>query len=271
MIQVNGNNLADNILQELKKTKLKNLSLGVVQVGENPISNSFIKKKQEVAQKLGINCSIFSFEKDITNRRLRKQLAILAKNNHISGLLIQLPLPKHLNTQYILDSIPINKDVDVLSSKALGRFYTNKSKVKPPIVKAVLRVLEEYDIKIASQEIALIGNGRLVGKPLGIELAREKATISILHSKTQDITKFTKQADIIISGAGQPKLIDVTMLKKGAVVIDAGLSCSLDREIQGDVSTDNFNKKVKLFVPAKGGLGPITVAMVMQNIVLLNN
>jgi methylenetetrahydrofolate dehydrogenase (NADP+) / methenyltetrahydrofolate cyclohydrolase len=271
MIKVDGNKLAGSVLQELEQYKLKDLSLGIVQVGKNPISTSFIKKKQDIAQRLGINCPVFTFEKSISNRQLRKQLAILAKDNRVHGILIQLPLPKNINTQYILDSVPIIKDVDVLSSKALGNFYTGKCKIKPPIVAAVLRVMEEYNIKIISQEIVLIGNGRLVGKPLSIELARKKATVSILNSKTQNIDSFTRKADVVISGAGQPKLVNASMLKKGSIVIDAGLSNSLDEKIQGDIEPKNLAKKVKIFVPAKGGLGPITVAMVMQNMILLNN
>jgi len=185
-----------------------------------------------------------------------------------------LPLPISLNSQYILDAIPSNKDIDVLSSFSLGKFYTNKLKISPPVVAAVLKILDQYDIKVKAQQVVLIGSGQLTGKPLLLSLSNQQATVSVINKFTPSLADYTKRADILISGAGQKNIIDYNIIKKGAVVIDAGISINTLRNgknvFKGDINPVGIEKKAKIFVPSSGGLGPITVAMVMKNLVELN-
>jgi methylenetetrahydrofolate dehydrogenase (NADP+)/methenyltetrahydrofolate cyclohydrolase len=272
MILVNGNKIADEIAQDIKKQNIHHLArLAVIQVGNDKVSALFINKKKKVAQDLGIDFELFCFKGDISSRNLRHSIQEIAKDSRYHGILVQLPLPEQLNTQYILDGVPPEKDVDVLSSRLLGKFYTGKSSICPPVVSAVLNILNQYDIKIAAKIIVIVGGGRLVGKPLAIALMKEKATVISLNSSTKSIKDFVALGDIVISAAGKPNLITSDMLKKGAVVIDAGLSIEKSSSgkhlFKGDVEEDkNLSKKIDLLVPAVGGLGPITVVMVMKNL-----
>jgi len=276
MIKVDGNKISEEILKGLQKeikSLKKPLGLGVVLVGKNQISSSFIKKKQEVAEKLGIIFKLFEFDSKISNKQLRHSLGKIAKRSDINGIIIQLPLPTSLNSQYILDAIPFKKDVDVLSSIASGKFYTGKPIVCPPVVEAVLKVFAQYDIKVEAQNVVIVGSGRLVGKPLSLELMRRGATVTVLNKFTSSLAEYVSRADVLISGTGQINLIDQKMIKKGAVVIDAGMSVEATRSgkqvLKGDVSPVGLEKKVKIFVPSSGGLGPITVATLMENLIKL--
>jgi len=277
MIIVDGNTIADEIAQDIKRQNIhRSLKLAVIQVGDDKISSLFINKKRKVAQDLGIDFELFCFDKDISNRNLRRSIQEIAKNSRYHGILVQLPLPKHLNTQYILDAVPQEKDVDVLSSRLLGKFYTGKSSIYPPVVSAILNILDQYDIKIAAKIVVIVGGGRLVGKPLAIALMKEKATVISLNSSTKSIKDFIALGDIVISAAGKPNIITSDILKKGAVVIDAGLSVEKSSSgkhlFKGDVASGkDLNKKISLFVPAVGGIGPITVVMVMKNLFKLAN
>ncbi len=276
MIVVDGNKIANKILDNLKK-EIENikqpLCLAVILVGKNKISASFVKKKEEAAKKIGVDFKLFNFPASISNRQLRQSLAEIIKRRDIHGIIIQLPLPDSLNCQYILDAIPPNKDVDVLSSLSLGNFYTNKLKVSPPVVAAVLKVLNEYDIKMKARQVVIIGSGRLTGKPLLLSLLNQRATVSVLNKFTPSLADYTKRADILISGAGQANIINHNIIKKGAVVIDAGMSVETlhggKSVLKGDIDSRGIEKKAKFFVPSSGGLGPITVAMVMKNLVKL--
>ncbi len=280
MIVVNGKEIADNALKELKREVSamgRSLALAVVQIGSDKASASFIKQKQDAAAKLGVGFKLFRFQENITTREARKRLAQIAQDKKNNGIIIQLPLPPHLNSQYLLDAIPLEKDVDVLSSAALGKFYTGKSEVLPPVTGAVLRLLKQHGIKVPSQTITIVGAGRLVGKPLAIELLRQGATVICLSKKTASLKSYTLLADILVSGAGQAHLIKSTMLKKGAIVIDAGLSQEKSATgksssvLYGDVDPENIEKKARIFAPAVGGLGPITVATLFQNLLILNH
>jgi len=278
MIIVDGNKIANKILDDLKK-RIENvkrpLCLAVVFLGNNKISASFVRKKREVAERIDISFKLFNFPTAISNRQLRQFLAKIAKRRDIHGIIIQLPLPASLNSQYILDAIPPSKDVDVLSSFSLGKFYTNKLKISPPVVAAVLKILDQYDIKVKAQQIVLVGSGQLTGKPLLLSLSNQGATVSVVNKFTPSLADYTKRADILISGVGQSNIINYNIVKKGSIVIDIGINVETLRNgknvFKGDIDPVGIEKKAKIFVPSSGGLGPITVAMVMKNLVELNS
>jgi methylenetetrahydrofolate dehydrogenase (NADP+)/methenyltetrahydrofolate cyclohydrolase len=279
MITVDGNQIAKNIINELKKRRKKinrNIGLAVVQVGQDKISSLFIGKKRKIAESLDINFSLFRFDEKISGSELRQALKKIVQDSRYQGILVQLPLPKTINTQRVLDAIPPEKDVDVLSSASLGKFYTAKNLIYPPIIAATLHILEQYDIKVGTKTVVLVGGGRLVGKPLAVELIKRKATVIVINSSTVSPEKLVMLGDVVISAAGKAGVITEDMVKKGAAIIDAGLS--IDKAngekgiFRGDVILERqeSNKKINLFVPATGGLGPITVVMVMKNLLELS-
>ncbi len=207
---------------------------------------------------------------------MRKRIAIIVHEADPDGIIIQLPLPPRISTQYILNSVPPEKDVDVLSARAVGDFSVGKSKVLPPVVGAIAALFHEYGIDYKTKHVVVVGAGALVGKPVAAWLANEKVSFTVVDENTPDISEFTKKADIIISGVGKSGLITDDMVKVGAVVIDAGTSegspsTGSGRQVSlvGDVDFDSASKKASHITPVPGGIGPLTVAMIYKNLLTL--
>lgn len=290
MILLDGKKLAYKILEELKQeiagTK-KQLRLAVVVVprslkatgipaaqsglgmGENPAVKKFIEQKKKTAASIGINVRIYPFEEKVTTNELRKRVAEIVHEKKNTGVIIQLPLPSHINTQYILNSVTPEKDVDVLSARSIGNFVVGKSLILPPVVGAVKAFFDEYQIDYKSKYTVVVGAGNLVGGPLAFWLLSEKVTFSVLRSATKNPEEFLRKADIIISGVGRPKFITGDMVKKGVVVIDAGTSES-EGKLVGDVDFDSVSKKASYLTPVLGGVGPLTIAMLLRNLLILS-
>ena len=267
-----GTELSKKFLVHLKKklgkSKLK-LRLAVIQIGRNYISEVFIGQKKKVAEKIGIGFKLYQFDKKIEKDRLKKKIKEIIKDPLNSGIIIQLPLPKQFLADDFLNLIPEEKDVDVLSEKSLGKFYQGKLKILPPIVKGILSLLKNYKIKLKGKNVVIIGTGRLIGLPLNLQLLKEKATLLVLNEFTKNISFFTNKADILISGVGKPNLIKSNMIKKGAVVIDAGIS-QRNGKVIGDVDFKEVSKKASYITPVPGGVGPMTVVSLLENLVELN-
>jgi methylenetetrahydrofolate dehydrogenase (NADP+)/methenyltetrahydrofolate cyclohydrolase len=272
MTFLNGKKLSEKILtnlkKEIKKSNLK-LKLAVVQVGENPISQIFVNQKKKACEKIGINFKLFKFPAKISNFELKKEIKKIVKNPENSGVIIQLPLPKKFLPEEFLNLIPEEKDIDVLSESSLGKFYQGTLKVLPPTVQGILYLLKNYKIELRGKDIVIVGAGRLVGFPLAIQLLREKATVSVLNEFTRDTPFFTKKADILVSGVGWPNLIKGNLVKKGAVVVDAG-TCMKKGKLVGDVNFKEVSKKASYITPVPGGVGPLTVACLLENLIKLN-
>lgn len=277
-----GEEIATRILEHLKsKVVDKQLKLAVVQVGKNAVSETYIHKKEEVALELGIGFELHKLAQEISQTEIKNSVAAIGKDKKVSGLIVQLPLPQHINQQEVLDEIPLEKDVDVLSSKALGLFSQGALPWLPPTVKAVSLLLKEAKVHLKGARVLVIGAGRLVGLPLSLWLLREGATLTIANKATTNLSSLTKQADIIISGVGKAGLITGAMVKKGAVIIDAGTSVSENvrrqasnisriNRIEGDVDFKSVSKKARFLSPVPGGVGPLTVACLFENLVTLN-
>jgi len=269
---LDGKRLAEKILvnlkREIKKSKLK-LRLVVVQVGENPISQIFINQKKKACQKVGLNFRLFKFPAKISALELKKEIKKISQAPANSGVIIQLPLPKKFLPEVFLNLIPEEKDIDVLSESSLGKFYQGTLKVLPPTVQGILYLLKNYKIEVRGKDVVIVGAGRLVGFPLAIQLLKEKATLSVLNKFTKDAPSFTKKADILVSAVGKPNLIKANLVKKRAVVIDAG--CSMrNRKLVGDVDFKSVSKKASYITPVPGGVGPLTVACLLENLVRLH-
>lgn len=268
---LDGKKLADKILDELKIEISKldvRIRLAIVLVGEDPSSFTYVNQKKKIGKKIGVDVKIYKYSNDISTRKLREKINKLNKLARVKGIIVQLPLPNHINTESILDTVKPKKDVDVLGRESMGRLIKNKSKILPPTVAGIVKLLEEYKIEYKNKNIAILGYGRLVGKPASIVFGNAGASVAVMRSSTKNIDKILKNADIIISGVGKPNLITTRMVKKGAVVMDAGISFK-DGKLVGDVTGD-VQKIASYITPSVGGVGPMTVAMLFYNLVQLS-
>ncbi len=274
MLLLNGKKIADKILdnlkKEIKKKRLK-LKMAIILIGDDAPSKIFAKRKEEACKKIGVDFELFCFKKDITLLNLKKEIEKISLNKNISGVVIQLPLPTKLKpfTQEILNIIPKEKDVDILSENSLGSFYSGFLNLMPPVAQAIYYLLKKYNISVKGKNVVIVGAGRLVGLPLAIFLLKEKATVSVLNEFTSDSKSFLKKADIVISGVGKPNIIKGKDIKRGVVVIDVG-SCLKDKKIVGDIAFKSVSKKAKYITPVPGGVGPLTVASLLENLIKLN-
>ncbi len=263
---LDGRTLSKKILGEIKEAQL-NLSLAVVLVGGDPASRSFIKQKEKACEAASVKFRKAEFEEKINQEDLIKGIKKTSEEN--CGLVVQLPLPPGFDSQEVLNSIPQEKDPDVLSEKGFKEFEFGDSLVLPPVVGAVNHFLKEYSISLSGKKVVLLGKGRLVGKPLSVWLGKKGVDFSIVEKDTEGPRDILREADLIISGIGKPKIIKGEDVKEGAVVIDAGTS--LDKgQLTGDVDFKEVSKKASYITPVPGGLGPLTVACLLENLLNLN-
>lgn len=272
MILMDGKKIAERMLGGIRDDVAvlpKRPRLAVVVVGEDPVIASFIREKKKAGQYVGIDVRAYPFSADITTNELRKRIAEIVHEKENTAVIIQLPLPPHINKQYILNAIPSEKDADVLSARAVGDFAVGKSKAVPPVVGAVEALLEEYKIDWRDgAHIVILGAGALVGKPLALWLTRENAHITVIGQDAKRHASVIRTADIVISGTGKPGIVTGEMIKEGAVVIDAGTSES-EGKVKGDIDADSVSQKAAYLAPVPGGVGPLTVAVLMRHVVTL--
>lgn len=270
---LDGKRLSEKILEETKKEisgLKKDLRLAIVLVGSDPVVEKFIEQKKKTAASVGVDIRIYTYAEEITTNELRKKIAEIVHEEKNSGVIIQLPLPKHINAQYILNAVTPEKDVDMLSAKSLGNFIVGRSPILSPVAGAVEAFFEEYKIEYKNRHIVVAGGGNLVGRPVALWLFSEHASFSVINQDTPDPESFLKEADIIISGIGKPKFITREKVKEGVVVIDAGTSES-EGKLVGDVDFDSVFEKASFITPVPGGVGPVTVALLLKNLVTLAN
>lgn len=264
---IDGRKIAEEIKHELKeKLARRGLVLAVILVGDDPASRKFVERKIKFGEAVGVEVRLFEYEENITETDLAGEVEKLANDNGTAGIVIQLPLPRQINTSKILNLIPASKDVDALSENA---------SVLAPVVGAVKEILERSGVDLAGKRVLVIGQGKLVGRPVAIWLAQEGYEVETADINTKNLAELTKKADVIISGAGRPGLIKPEMLarptrgglKDGVVLIDAGTS-EQSGKLAGDADPA-CAEKCSLFTPVPGGVGPITVAMIFKNLLQL--
>ncbi len=271
MILLDGKKLSHKICADLKQNitgMKKQFRLAAVVVGRDPVIEKFVAQKKKIAESIGIEVRIYPFDEAITTNELRKRLVEIVHEKKNSGVIIQLPLPPHINTQYILNAVTPEKDVDVLSSRAIGNFVVGKSLVMPPVAGAIRALFEEYGIDYAGKRVVVMGAGTLVGKPMALWFLNEGVTFSVVRSSTSSPQEFLLNADIIISGVGKPRFINGEMVKDGVVVIDAGTSES-EGKVAGDVDFESVALRASYMTPVPGGVGPVTIAVLLKNLVIL--
>ncbi|MBI3633491.1 MAG: bifunctional 5,10-methylenetetrahydrofolate dehydrogenase/5,10-methenyltetrahydrofolate cyclohydrolase [Candidatus Vogelbacteria bacterium] len=273
---IDGNKIRDEIKEELKeKVKLlKHLSLAIVWVGNDTVSAKYVEKKKKFGEEVGIKVDVYKYGDGILTDELINEIKKILRNDP-TGIIVQLPLPKHVDSQKVLNMLPVNKDVDLLSDAAYKSFTDGISSVLPPVTGAIKEILDRNKIPgLMGLRAVIVGRGKLVGKPAAVWLESMGARVTLLGRDTTDLSQFTKTADIIITGAGVPNLIKPEMLPDkgttklgGVVIIDAATS-DVSGKIVGDVDPACADKSL-IFSPVPGGVGPITVAMLFKNLVTL--
>ena len=266
---IDGKKVANKILEDLKE-KIKNHekkpALAVILANDDLSSRIYVDQKAKRCQMLDIKSNIYKLDKSITQEKFIQLIHELNLNENINGILVQLPLYKHLNESQLIEIINPKKDVDGFHPINIGKLNCG---LEPCAIcctpKGIIRLLKEYKVELEGKNVVIIGRSNIVGKPLATLMTRENATVTLAHSKSKDLKVITKNADILISAVGKPQLIKADMVKKGAVVIDVGITRISANKIVGDVDFDDVQKVASLITPVPGGVGPMTIACLMEN------
>ena len=245
--------------------------LAVLMVGDNPASAAYVRNKEKACAKVGIASFNRHFSQETTQEELETVIQTLNQDERVDGILVQLPLPKHLDAVALLHKIIPEKDADGLHPLNLGKLVRGETGLRSCTPAGVMRLLDEYSIPLAGKKAVVIGRSILVGKPLALMLLEANATVSVAHSHTKDLQAITKEADILIAAVGRPQLINAEMVNKGAVVVDVGINRVTDANgksrLVGDVDFESTQGLASYITPVPGGIGPMTVAMLLQNTV----
>lgn len=267
---IDGKAVSAAIRQDLKKEVStytnggKQIGLAVIIVGADPASEVYVKSKINACNEVGLTSYHYALPETISEEELLQLIRSLNENKDVYGILVQLPLPKHLNKDRILGEIDVRKDVDGFSAYQSGKMFLGENALLSCTPKGIIELLRFYNIEISGKNAVVIGRSNIVGKPTAMLLLKENATVTICHSKTKDIEKITKKADIIVTAVGKPNFLTADMVKDGVVVIDAGIN-RLNGKLCGDVDFDGVQQKASFITPVPGGVGPMTVTMLLQN------
>ncbi len=261
--------MQDEMKQQLKSCMIRP-SVAVIQVGDDPASNSYIKRKEKACNAVGVYFRHYKFDADTPELSIINKIKELNNDDYVNGILVQLPLPERYNEKRIANSISNSKDVDGLTDINTGRMINGRKTLVPCTPLGVMRILEEYEIELVGKHVVIVGRGKLVGKPLATLMLAADATVTVCHSKTTNLAEITKQADVLVCAVGSPKMITADMVREGAVVIDVGVN-RVDGKLCGDVDFDKVSKKASYITPVPKGVGPMTVAMLLENIVTCYN
>lgn len=258
-------------IQELEPQIGRTPGLAVIMVGDNPASAAYVRNKERACTKVGIASFGQHFPADISQAELEKVIQALNQDQQVDGILVQLPLPEHLDAVALLHQIDPDKDADGLHPVNLGRLVRGEPGLRSCTPAGVMRLLQEYEIALKGKQVVVVGRSILVGKPLALMLLEADATVTIAHSRSQNLPAITKSADILISAVGRPGLITDVMVKPSAVVVDVGINRVEDDKgsrLVGDVDFKSVQNVAEFITPVPGGVGPMTVAMLLQNTVL---
>ena len=266
---IDGGKISENILDELKKrmaSMKEKPGLALVLVGDNPASQIYVNSKEKNCKELGVYCERYNLAKEISEIELLNLIEKLNNNPRIHGILVQLPLPKQIDEKLITESILPYKDVDGFAPINIGNLICGNAMIAPATPRAVMKLIESTGVKIEGKHAVVVGRSNIVGKPVAMMLLEKNATVTICHSKTKNLEEHTKQADILVAAVGKPKLITKNMVKNGAVVIDVGINRT-PWGIVGDVDFENVKEVAGFITPVPKGVGPMTIAMLMDNLV----
>ena len=270
---MNGKELSLKIEDEIKafsKGCIIRPSVAVIQIGNDPISEKYIKAKEEACNRVGIYFRYHQYEEGTPELTIINKIKELNNDDYVNGIMISLPIPEKYNEKRLINTIINSKDIDGLTDINVGRLIGGRKSITPCTPLGIMELFRNYNVDLSEKHVVLLGKGRLVGRPLINLLLNEGATVTVCHSKTNNLKKFMLDADIIISAAGVKNIITADMVSEGTIVIDAG--CVIDDgDLCGDVDFDKVSKKASLITPPKGGVGSMTVAMFLKNILLCYN
>ena len=272
-IIIDGKELAKKTRQNLKiecdelKSKGITPKLAVIMVGDNPASKVYVKNKSKACKEVGVEYEEYLLDSNITQKELIDLIKKLNNDKNINGILLQSPIPKHLDINEAFRTIDYHKDVDGFHPMNVGKLTLGQDTFVSCTPYGVMRMFEEYNIDLCGKNVVILGRSNIVGKPLTQCCLNKNATITVCHSKTQNTKKLTKEADIVISAIGKPKFITEDMIKEGAIVIDVGINRDENGKIVGDVDFENVKQKASYITPVPGGVGPMTVAMLINNVI----
>lgn len=273
MVEMNGKVLRDKKITELKEkidSMDQQLGLAVIQVGDDEASKVYVRQKEKLASELGYKFIHKIFKKDVEQDKLIRYIKKLNKDDSIDGILVQMPLPKHLDSSLIQNTIDSYKDVDGLTFINAGRLVQGMPSLVPCTPKGIIDLLDEHKIKLEGSQVVVIGRSVLVGKPMANILTNRNASVTICHSKTKDISLYTKNADIVIVAVGKAGYLKEDMISPGTVVIDVGIN-RVNGKLLGDVDYENVSKLASHITPVPGGVGPMTVYELMHNVLVAHN
>ena len=268
---LDGKKVRDEVLEDLKQKIAENnlvIKLAIILVGNNEASKIYIRNKEKACKNVGIEV-----EKHLLDEKTREEdlITLINKLNEdasVTGIILQSPVPTHIDFDKCSGLIKASKDVDGFTEENIYNLYLGNDTIMPCTVKGIIKLLEYYDIPLEGANVVIVGRGNIVGHPLSLALINKNATVTVAHSKTKDLSNVTKNADILISATGVAHLITLDMVKPGAVVVDVGVS-RIDGHIVGDVDFDNVKDVASWITPNPGGVGPMTVAMIIDNLFMM--
>lgn len=265
-----ASHVKENLVKRIERLKSAGNTpgLAVVLVGDDPASVIYVGSKKKACEKLGIN----SYEHRLSGATSQSELIALIErlnaDQNVHGILVQLPLPEHLDEKEVIEKISQKKDVDCFHPYNVGNLVTVNSSLAPCTPAGVVRLLDYYEIPLQGKECVVIGRSNLVGKPLSLMLLAKNATVTVCHSRTEDLPAVVKRGDIVIAAVGKAGLVTSEMIKPGAVVVDVGINRQKDNKIAGDVDFESVSQIASAITPVPGGVGPMTIAMLMENVVI---
>ena len=259
------NNLKNDV--EALKGEGFETCLAVIIVGDNPASRVYVNNKKKSCAELGIKSLEYALPEDTTEEELLSLIEELNSDDSVDGILCQLPLPKHICEKNVINSISPAKDVDAFHPENVGHIMIGDYTFLPCTPAGVMEMLKEYGIEIAGKNCVVVGRSNIVGKPMMMLLLKENATVTVCHSRTKDLPSFTREADILVSAVGKVGLITADMVKENAVVIDVAINRLENGKLCGDVDFENVKEKASFITPVPGGVGPMTIAVLMKNTV----
>ena len=268
---LDGKSTSKKILSQLK-TQVEKLNikpcLNVIMIGDNPASKIYVRNKALACKKIGISYQEINFKNSVSEKELLAKIKEINADNSVHGLIVQLPAPPHIKVNNILNTIDPQKDVDGFTPLNLGKMFSGESEdLVPATPGGIIRLLEEYNIDVTGMNVVVIGRSNIVGKPIASLLINRSATVSICHSKTKNLADYTKKADLIIAAVGIPKFLKKELIKKDIIIVDVGINKDNQGKLCGDCDFEDIKDFCKYLTPVPGGVGPMTIAQLMTNVV----
>jgi methylenetetrahydrofolate dehydrogenase (NADP+)/methenyltetrahydrofolate cyclohydrolase len=257
----------ERIAEEVEELKAEGKGvpgLAVVIVGENPASKVYVGQKEKACKAVGFNSILHRLPEETTQEELLSLVDKMNNDPEIDGILVQLPLPRHMDSDSIIAAIRPEKDVDGFHPINMGKLVTGLKGTEPCTPKGIMYILNEYGVELEGKRAVVLGRSNIVGKPIAHMLMAKNATVTICHSRTKDMANYTRDADVIVAAVGKPKFLTADMVKEGAVIVDVGIN-RLDSGLVGDVDFEALKEKASFITPVPGGIGPMTIAMLLQN------